>query len=155
MPIAITWLTAAESTTDSTRVSSGKTVFLTIAALSVRADAEREIPSWIAIHGRSPARRNSGKLANPRSTGTLRITEKTDVYRSIQRMGCPKAQSPPRLEPAYRTRTSRVTISFKRKAREAIPFFLLDIADPAELILSRFHAAIACEHKPNDQGHVF
>src|SRR5262249_55979437 len=67
----------------------------------------------------------------------------------------PKAQSPPRLEPAYRTRTSRITISFKRKAREAIPFFLLDIASRRELILSRFHAAIAWQLKPYNQGHVF
>ncbi len=55
-------LTTAASTTERTSVSRGKTVFLTIAALSTSTEAEREIPSWIAIQGSSPAMRNSGKL---------------------------------------------------------------------------------------------
>ena len=69
----MSWLTTAARTTERTSVSTGKTVFLTMAALSVRTEAEREIPSWIAIQGSSPAIRNSGKLANPVSTGTRRI----------------------------------------------------------------------------------
>ena len=60
---AIASLTAAATTIDRTSVSSGKTVFLTIDALSTRTDAERAMPSWIAIQGRRPAMRNSGKLA--------------------------------------------------------------------------------------------
>ena len=73
------WLTTAARTTERTRVSTGKTVFLTMAALSVRADDARQTPSWIAIQGSSPASRNSGNPANPFSTGILRISPKTQA----------------------------------------------------------------------------
>jgi len=72
-------LTTAASTTESTRVSTGNTVFLTMEALSTSDDAEREIPSCTAIHGRSAGSRNSGKLENPASTGTRNTSEKTTV----------------------------------------------------------------------------
>ena len=59
----MTSLTTAATTTDRTSVSSGNTVFLTIAELSIRHEAERATPSEIASHGKRPAIRNSGKEA--------------------------------------------------------------------------------------------
>src|SRR5215813_7448413 len=127
MTKAMTSLTTAAKTTESTRVSTGKTVFLTMAALSVRAVEAREMPSWIAIQGSSPARRNSGKVENPFSTGIFRMTPKTHAYRRIHSKGWAKAQKIPSREPAYLARISLSTISLTRKRRAERLFLLLDI----------------------------
>src|SRR5512132_2645998 len=137
MANATSWLTTAATTTDPTRVSMGKTAFLTITALSGSADAEREIPSWIAIQGRRPAIRNSGKLAKPRSTGTLRITEKTAVYRTIHRIGFTNTQATPRPDPAYRDRVSRTTISLSGKSLAESRRVSLDISRRGGIIVAR------------------
>ena len=74
-------LTSAVNTTVATSVCFGNTVFLTIAALSERQVADRDIPSWIAIQGRNPASRYSGNVMPGGSpvNGIRRTTENTKV----------------------------------------------------------------------------
>src|SRR5499427_3685714 len=58
-------------------------------------------------------------------------------------MGWPTAQRIPRLDPAYRERMSRSTISFKRKNLGAKVFLALDMSRRRRIIFTRLYDAIA------------